>query len=58
MVAQHNLGPRVHWGERDADGSALILTPSALKHSDDGGFTVEPPIVDGAFERDEEILTR
>jgi hypothetical protein len=58
MVAEHNLGPRVHWGERDADGSALVSAPSALKHSHHGGLAVEPPIVDGALECDEELFAR
>jgi len=58
MVAKDDFGPRVHGSERIPDGSSFVAAAAALKDTDDGTLAIEPSIVDGALERDDELFAR
>lgn len=57
MVAKNDLSPRIHRGERNANRSACIVASSPLKNADDSPFAIEPSMIDGALERDDQLLT-
>jgi hypothetical protein len=58
MVAEDDLGPRIHGGERNPDSSSFVLAAATLKDTDDRTLAIEPSIVDGALERDNQLFAR